>query len=180
MSETPEISVYESTFAQSNKTDAILVVDGKKLHVNKTLLSYHSNYFNTLFNGEFKEKSMTEIAIEDVNFYIFATLLSLLQHNPIEITRWNSANLLKLADRFLLPYPKSLVENFIWTSSEFERIDKLKLADKYKLDSLLERVIALYTRPADFSELSYNRNKDISEKLQLRMAKLYFGMYFNS
>ncbi|EGT45342.1 hypothetical protein CAEBREN_15620 [Caenorhabditis brenneri] len=28
--------IYEKAFAKSDKTDAILVVDGKKLHVNKT------------------------------------------------------------------------------------------------------------------------------------------------
>ncbi|EFP08719.1 hypothetical protein CRE_19785 [Caenorhabditis remanei] len=77
------MSINESTFAPSNKTDAILMVEGKKLHVNKALLSYHSDYFNTLFNGEFKEKSMPEIPIEDVKYEDFATLLSFIQENPI-------------------------------------------------------------------------------------------------
>ena len=35
MSETP--ASYESTFAQSDKTDAVLVVEGKKLHVNRAV-----------------------------------------------------------------------------------------------------------------------------------------------
>ncbi|EGT45299.1 hypothetical protein CAEBREN_10464 [Caenorhabditis brenneri] len=35
MTETSKPSIYESTFAKSDKTDAVLVVDGKKLHVNK-------------------------------------------------------------------------------------------------------------------------------------------------
>ena len=98
----PVITIYEMAFASSFKTDAILVVDGKKLHVNKTvrrefefsqknnfkfqLLSCHSDYFNTLFNSDFKEKSMQEIPIEDVNFEDFATVLSLVHPNPIEPT----------------------------------------------------------------------------------------------
>ncbi|EGT45272.1 hypothetical protein CAEBREN_29580 [Caenorhabditis brenneri] len=35
MTETPELTIYEKAFAKTDKTDAILVVDGKKLHVNK-------------------------------------------------------------------------------------------------------------------------------------------------
>ncbi|EFP08779.1 hypothetical protein CRE_19792 [Caenorhabditis remanei] len=180
MSATPAVSIYESTFASSDKTDAILVVDGKKLHVNKALLSYHSDYFNTLFNGEFKEKSMPEIPIEDVYFEDFATLLSLLQHNPIEITNGNAESLLELADRFLLPGPKSQVKHFIWMSPGFSRFNKLKLADKYKMDVLLERMIALYTHRSHFSDLCYKKNKEISLELQLRMYDLFFEKYFHS
>ncbi|CAL2047116.1 unnamed protein product [Caenorhabditis brenneri] len=83
MTGTSKPSIYEKAFAKSDKTDAILVVNGKKLHVNKAVLSYHSDYFNVLFNSEFKEKSMTEIEIKDVKFEEFATLLSLVQYNPI-------------------------------------------------------------------------------------------------
>ncbi|CAL2047091.1 unnamed protein product [Caenorhabditis brenneri] len=130
MTETPELTIYEKAFVKSDKTDAILVVDGKKLHVNKALLSYHSEYFNTLFNSEFKEKSMEEIPIKDVDFEDFATLLSLVQENHIDFTKKNAENLLKLADRFLLNGAKCTIELFIKMSSEFSRHEKLILADK--------------------------------------------------
>ncbi|EFO91981.1 hypothetical protein CRE_11427 [Caenorhabditis remanei] len=92
------MSIYESTFAQSDKTDAILIVGYvdctpkqkqprlndsssaapvKKMYVNKALLSCHSDYFDALFNSNFIQKSMQEIDIEDVKFEDFATLLSL-------------------------------------------------------------------------------------------------------
>ncbi|EFO89342.1 hypothetical protein CRE_15681 [Caenorhabditis remanei] len=106
----PTMSIYESTFAKSDKTDATLVVDGKKLHVNKALLSSHSDYFNTLFNGEFKEKSMTEIQIEDVDFEDFALVLCIVTNTFIEIERRKIEPLLKLADRFLLPKAKRTLE----------------------------------------------------------------------
>ena len=47
------------------------------------VLSHHSEYFDTLFNGGFKEKCMSEILIEDVKYEDFAALLSLIQDNPI-------------------------------------------------------------------------------------------------
>ncbi|CAL2047132.1 unnamed protein product [Caenorhabditis brenneri] len=86
MAETPETSIYENAFAKSDVTDAILVVEEKKLHVNKALLSCHFDYFKTLFNSDSKEKSMEEIPIEDVNFADFATVLSLIHLNRIELT----------------------------------------------------------------------------------------------
>ncbi|EGT51170.1 hypothetical protein CAEBREN_15667 [Caenorhabditis brenneri] len=75
-----------AAFAKSDKTDAILVIDGKKLHVNKALLSYHSDYFAKLFNSEFKEKTMEEIEITSADFEEFATLLSLVHGTPLAIT----------------------------------------------------------------------------------------------
>ncbi|EGT45242.1 hypothetical protein CAEBREN_19615 [Caenorhabditis brenneri] len=74
------MSIYEKAFEKSDKTDAVLLVDGKKLHVNKALLSYHSTHFKTLFNAE---KSVKEVKIKDVNFKDFAAFLSLVQDQPI-------------------------------------------------------------------------------------------------
>ncbi|CAL2047060.1 unnamed protein product [Caenorhabditis brenneri] len=35
MTETSELTIYEKAFVKSDKTDTILVVDGKKLHVKR-------------------------------------------------------------------------------------------------------------------------------------------------
>ncbi|EGT45281.1 hypothetical protein CAEBREN_31530 [Caenorhabditis brenneri] len=45
MTETPELSIYEKAFVKTDKTDAILVVDGKKLHVNKAPHQYKWSLF---------------------------------------------------------------------------------------------------------------------------------------
>ena len=52
---------------------------GEKFQV----LSYHSDYFNTLFNGDFKEQTTHEIQMEFDEMDEFAILLSLLHDNPI-------------------------------------------------------------------------------------------------
>ncbi|EFO92108.1 hypothetical protein CRE_13704 [Caenorhabditis remanei] len=126
MSETPSISIYESLFAQSDETDAILVVEGKKMHVNKTVLSFHSDYFKTLFNGEFKEKSMPEIPIEDVNFEDFAATLSLLFPSPIKPTDENVERLLEIADRFLIPSAKDSLKLFM-KLCKMEKMNKIRI-----------------------------------------------------
>ncbi|CAL2047090.1 unnamed protein product [Caenorhabditis brenneri] len=175
MTETSKLSIYEKAFTKSNKTDAILVVDGRKLHVNKALLSYHSDYFNTLFNSEFKEKSMEEIEIEDVDFDDFATLLSLVQDDPLEIKEYQIENLLKLADRFLLPAAKRHVELFIF-STQLDKFQKLKLADEYNLEMLLNRTILSFNTKDDFYGVK-TRTSESSDRIKLKLFGRYFELY---
>ncbi|EGT45319.1 hypothetical protein CAEBREN_12733 [Caenorhabditis brenneri] len=159
MTETPELTIYEKTFAKSDKTDAILVVDGKKLHVNKALLSYHSDYFNKLFNSDSKEKSMEEIPIKGVNFENFATVLSLVHGAPIKYTYDQVESLLGIADRFQLPAAKRHIELFILTHQINKKDSKeraFKLADAFKLNDLLSHVLSSYDY-SSFFELSKNR-----------------------
>ncbi|EGT45287.1 hypothetical protein CAEBREN_17627 [Caenorhabditis brenneri] len=165
MSKTPEPSIYEKAFAKSDKTDAILVVQGKKLHVNKALLSIHSDYFNTLFNSEFKEKSMEEIPIKDVKFEDFATVLSLVHPNRIEPTVNNVENLLKLADRFLLPSVKRYFELFI-ISTDIPAASKLRLTDQFELETLMEHSLKLFNTN---SVLSAQTLQKFSDKTKVRL-----------
>ncbi|GMT30999.1 hypothetical protein PFISCL1PPCAC_29143, partial [Pristionchus fissidentatus] len=60
------------------RNDGILVIEGKKLHVSKQLLSLHSPYFNTMFYGNFDEKEKKEIEIEDVQYQEFVELLNVI------------------------------------------------------------------------------------------------------
>ncbi|CAO4364445.1 unnamed protein product [Caenorhabditis nigoni] len=143
MTKRPATDPMELAFAKTEKTDGILVVEGKKLHVNKALLSHHSDYFNTLFNSDFKEKSMPEIKIKDVKFEDFATLLSLVQKDPITPTVKTAGSLLELSERFMLPAAKRHVE-LVLLSSEMENFEKLKLADKFDLNSLLVDTLKKY------------------------------------
>ncbi|KAF1754646.1 hypothetical protein GCK72_021209 [Caenorhabditis remanei] len=143
MSKTPALSIYESTFAQSDKTDVILIVEGKKLRVSKTVLSFHSDYFDALFNADFMEISMPEISIEDVNFEDFAAVLSLILKNPISPTEENAEKLLELSDRFLLPAAKRHVEFFL-ISVGFGAYKKLELASRYDSDTLLTHALELF------------------------------------
>uniref|UniRef100_A0A1I7UI40 BTB domain-containing protein n=1 Tax=Caenorhabditis tropicalis TaxID=1561998 RepID=A0A1I7UI40_9PELO len=156
---------YNSIFRKTDTTDAILVVDGKKLHVNKAVLSYYSDYFKTLFESDFKEKSMNEIPIEDVDFENFATFLSLVLKDPIMPTRKffliilkclfnlvnNAEKLLELADQFLLPAAKRHVESVLIESS-IDTLNKIRIADKFQLEDLLKQGIEKFKDVARFFE----------------------------
>ncbi|EFP08756.1 hypothetical protein CRE_19722 [Caenorhabditis remanei] len=176
MSVGPTINIYESVFAQTDKTDAILVVQGKKLHVNKALLSCHSDYFDTLFNGDFKEKSMQEIPINNVKFQDFATLLSLVHPNPIKPTEQNAEKLLELADRFLLSAAKYHLEYFI-ISTNFTANKKLELAGTYDLENLLVHVLKSFKTKEElvptkrFSGFSANMKAKILDR-QIELNKV--------
>ncbi|EGT45282.1 hypothetical protein CAEBREN_28673 [Caenorhabditis brenneri] len=150
MSKATELSIYEKKFAKSNKTDAILVIKGKKLHVNKALLSIHSDYFDTLFNSDFKEKSMNEIEIKDVDFENFATVLSFVHPNPLKPNENKFETLLVLADRFLLPGAKYHLELFMMATN-INRLEKLRIADKYGLSDLFDHALMLYTSHTEFN-----------------------------
>ncbi|EFP08710.1 hypothetical protein CRE_19855 [Caenorhabditis remanei] len=160
MSETP--ASYESIFAQSDKTDAILVVEEKKLHVNKALLSHHSDYFKTLFNTDSGEKSPPEFTVEfpilrlgdhfhpDEKVKYFATVLSLVQDNPIKINEGDDFTvLLKLAEHFQLSQSKRVLELALIQSSKGKH-EKIELADKYKLDELFNHTLSMFDEKSDF------------------------------
>ncbi|CAL2047082.1 unnamed protein product [Caenorhabditis brenneri] len=174
------VEKIEESFAKSDRTDAILVIGGKKLHVNKALLSYHSDYFKALFNSEFKEKSMEEINVKDVNFEYFATSLSLIHDKPLAITKPNAENLLKLADQFLLRGPKLHVERFIINDQNIGRHQKLILADKYNLENLLQHALGLYNSRAAFQDFFSSSKREFSDKLKVKMFDEFFDKYGKS
>ncbi|PIC14799.1 hypothetical protein B9Z55_026982 [Caenorhabditis nigoni] len=177
MTKRPATDPIELAFAETDKTDAVLVVDEKKLHVNKSLLSYHSDYFNTLFNSDFKEKSMPEIEIKDVYFEDFTTLLSLIQDDPILPNDGNAERILELADRFLIPSAKRHVELFL-LSSEIGKFDKIRIGEKYQLLELFKDGISMldvfdyryFTDSLDFSS-DYKICEKFSDDTKIELFK---------
>ncbi|CAL2034582.1 unnamed protein product [Caenorhabditis brenneri] len=143
--ETKEV-LYEEMFLPSPKNDTILVVDGKKLHVNKAFLSYHSDFFNSLFSSNFKEGRMDEIPIEDVTFEDFGLIMSTIY--PM-ITMYPNDNnvekLLELADRFMLPSIIRHVEYHLIHHSKIDGAKTTWMADAYGMTELLEKCVLEYT-----------------------------------
>lgn len=63
-----EVAVAEQWYEEDigfPVTDLILVVEGRKINVNKNVLSEHSPVFNTMLNSNFKESTAKEIVLED-------------------------------------------------------------------------------------------------------------------
>ncbi|EFP13026.1 hypothetical protein CRE_06855 [Caenorhabditis remanei] len=129
-------------FQPSELNDTILVVEGKKLHVNKTFLSYHSEYFRrALFSSNFKESQMDEIPIGDVSYEDFALLLSSFYPNPVFPTDATVEKLLELARRFLVSSVISIIEYHLMNVSKITHEKMLWMADEYGMPNLVEKCI---------------------------------------
>ncbi|CAO4367401.1 unnamed protein product [Caenorhabditis nigoni] len=116
----PEKISYAEMFLASGKTDGILIVEGKALNVNKSFLSFHSDYFSTLFSSNFKEGQMTEIEIKEVSYEDFGLLLSTIYPMQMFPNDETVEKLLELADRFLMPSVKHIVEHHLLEHSKLE------------------------------------------------------------
>uniref|UniRef100_A0A1I7UI52 BTB domain-containing protein n=1 Tax=Caenorhabditis tropicalis TaxID=1561998 RepID=A0A1I7UI52_9PELO len=150
---------YEQIFAKSDKTDAILVVDGAKLYVNKMFLScqsdyfdrsfnlkfstYYTDYIKSVFDPDFKRELTEELKIENVDLKDFATVLSLVHKNSISPTKENVEKLLELADRFDLPAATRYLGLFL-QSTDIPKATKIRLADKYEMEELIDHTLGLF------------------------------------
>ncbi|GMR55420.1 hypothetical protein PMAYCL1PPCAC_25615, partial [Pristionchus mayeri] len=91
-----ELNIFE---APNNRSDIILNIEEKKLHVSKELLALHSPVFTAMFFGDFAEKGKEEVKIKDVVYEEFVDLLHFLYHKST-ITDRTVPHILKLADQF--------------------------------------------------------------------------------
>ncbi|KAF1764156.1 hypothetical protein GCK72_004103 [Caenorhabditis remanei] len=150
---------YDKMFAPSDQNDTILVVGGKKLHVNKSFLSYHSEYFRKLFSSDYKQGDakppkrqrkqipdnkdgqIEQIPIKDISFKDFALLLSTFYPNPVFPTDATVEKLLKLARRFVVSSVINIIEYHLLNNSKINSEKMLWMADEYLMPKLLEKCI---------------------------------------
>ncbi|PIC48993.1 hypothetical protein B9Z55_007760 [Caenorhabditis nigoni] len=105
-------------------------------------LSFHSDYFSTLFSSNFKEGQMKEIEIKEVSYEDFGLLLSTIYPMQVFPNDKTAEKLLELADRFLMPSVNHLVEYHLLNQSKLENEKMMMLGDQYKIKSILERSIS--------------------------------------
>ncbi|PIC37608.1 hypothetical protein B9Z55_016178 [Caenorhabditis nigoni] len=124
-------------FAASDKTDVALIVEGKQMH----FLSIHSDYFSSLFSSNFEEGQTKEIEVKEVSYEDFVLLLSTIYPMKVFPNDKTAEKLLELANRFLMPYVKQLVEHHLLEHSKLENEKMIMLGDQYGIKSILEKTI---------------------------------------
>ncbi|GMR43136.1 hypothetical protein PMAYCL1PPCAC_13331 [Pristionchus mayeri] len=140
-------------FSPSPQADAVLIVDSFKLYVNKQLLAIQSQFFDRLFNGQYKESKQKEIHIEDVDINDFEELLKAMYPIEYEYTEDNVESILELADRFEVNSVLNSAEKFLLADTEMSPRRKLLLADKYKLTVLIDQCLSMHKTCAQMKGL---------------------------
>lgn len=133
--------IYDEMFFESEKNDAILDVDGMKLHVNRAFLSYHSDYFSALFSSKYKEGQMTEIPIKEVTYEEIGLLLSTIYPKAVFPNDRTVPKLLVLADRFDVPSVIHHVEYHLLNNSKIDNEKMMWMADRYGMELLFEKMV---------------------------------------
>ncbi|PIC48815.1 hypothetical protein B9Z55_007658 [Caenorhabditis nigoni] len=165
---------FGEMFVASDKTDMVLIVEGKKLNVNKSFLSIHSDYFSSLFSANFKEGRMKEIEIKEVSYEDFGLLLASFYPNPMFPNDHTVEKLLEMARRFQVLSVIGIVEYHLLHISRMGYEKMLWLADEYAMTKLLAKCISEMNsaekakklkKTPEFQKLSVNTKSLILERL---------------
>lgn len=132
----------EELFKPSERNDAVLVIGGTKMHVNKALLSFHSEYFRALFSSNFKEGKLTEIPMYEVSYEDFSRMLAVLYGNEALLKDDNLEKMLELADQFQVPRVTAHIETHLCHFSKMKQDQLMRLADKFNLRTIIEKIIS--------------------------------------
>ncbi|KAH3857266.1 kelch-like protein 23 [Dreissena polymorpha] len=108
---------YETTIpfhTEDEFTDVILMVEGRQLCTNRSLLAFASPVFSCMFTAEFREKSEKAITLPDKSYIAVRDMLSYL-HPGVEFTlsRDNVFSLIPLAEEYQLLILKTACEDFL-------------------------------------------------------------------
>ncbi|GMT01655.1 hypothetical protein PENTCL1PPCAC_23829, partial [Pristionchus entomophagus] len=125
-------------FTDSNEPrhDVALMIDGERIYVSKQYLSLHSPVFNAMFYGDLTAKDKGEFELKDVNREEFLEMLHAIYPSCKKITVDSAEYLLELGVRFEITYLIERAEEFLTISDEISIPEKIKIADKFKLDGL--------------------------------------------
>ncbi|CCD71262.1 BTB domain-containing protein [Caenorhabditis elegans] len=129
---------YREMFMPSQKTDAILMIGGEKLHVNKAFLSFHSDFFHELFSASSTESEIPEIPIRDVSAEDMGLLLSTIYPDLVFPTDKTAAKLLTLANRFQMRAVTAQVEHHLLWHSDIEIEKLILMANTFGMKDLLK------------------------------------------
>lgn len=177
-------------------TDVTLVVEDRKIYVNKDILSEHSPVFNTMFKGQFKESTAEEIILQGKRAADFVKFLKCFYPNMKDpISGENVLQVLPLAHEYQSPLVADCEDfmiamckpNIGLTVSTL--LDYILAGEKYGLTKFLEAAVE-FCAHVDFELLngntfarsgSYSRGvykKLIDKNIFLKFSKIEFKTQF--
>lgn len=179
--ETKDVYLHRHYFldehwAAVRRTDCNILVEETPIFVNKELLAESSEYFKTLFFGDFKEKKENEIKLSNVTIVEFLEYLYriYIPCRPFSMSRMGTV--LKLADRFqnddLLKECALLMANLEMVTAA-EKCRMLEWADNYRMQVYC--ILFLYRMQALFNQIISTITQE-----EFRMLNPDVACYFTS
>ncbi|TKR88990.1 hypothetical protein L596_013155 [Steinernema carpocapsae] len=148
------VNIVESFYADLSKPDnplitnsedvAKLKIEGHEIYVPKKELTSNSHFFDTFFNGDFREKAQDSYELREVKLNDFLQFLGQLHGVRVSINEKSVHCLLKLADMWQCKLIIDRCEEYLKTApvKRLQLLKKLELALKFKLYSTLTDVIS--------------------------------------
>ncbi|CAL2033821.1 unnamed protein product [Caenorhabditis brenneri] len=139
--------------------DVCLVVEDRKFWCSKQHLSLHSEYFCSMFNGDFPEANMKEIILNDPenskDFHLYLLIINGLrpfdEFDDKAVTR-----VLALSNQWIAKIASGICMDHLLKSEKSTLKDKYILAEAYKLEDYKEQLIASIKTKEDLASIVYN------------------------
>lgn len=124
-------------------SDAVLLVEGKRFHVHRSILAMWSPVFSRMFNSDFKEKTSQEIPLpEKKSSEIKEMLLVIYPTSAKQVNEENHLFLLNLAEEYMMKTLTEKCETYLMNclrrphQSRLLCLDLLDIAQHYRLERL--------------------------------------------
>ncbi|CAI6371820.1 unnamed protein product [Macrosiphum euphorbiae] len=129
-----------NTMRRNNQfCDVLFVVGDKKIAAHKVILASHSNYFNKMFTGHFKDTEFLEVTNVEITPDSLELLLDFLYTSQLKINDSNVQDLLMGSNFLLLDDVKMECLKYIEQKIDIENFMTLNsIADKNKIRELHE------------------------------------------
>ena len=127
-------------------SDAVLLVEGEKFHVHRSILSMCSTVFEKMFSEDFaEEKNQETIQLPGKKASEIRELLLVIYPHSKQVDESNFLFLLSLADEYQMAQLKQRCENFLlWRQkSKCQSVYFLVLAQRFGLESLRKHCIEM-------------------------------------
>ncbi|XP_041376993.1 BTB and MATH domain-containing protein 38-like [Gigantopelta aegis] len=168
-----------------SKSDITLIVENRKLHLNKAVLSYVSPVFDRMFHGDFEEKTKSEISLPGKDYEKFVKFLLCVHPATLaEITKQNIDDVLPLADEYQVEQLKENCASFLERQlvqccdktkvNNTDLIHYMMLADNFSLKQPLETCldIAAFRRYSNLEKIEEFKQISDATKVSLLSRRL--------
>ncbi|GMT31022.1 hypothetical protein PFISCL1PPCAC_22319 [Pristionchus fissidentatus] len=139
-----KLNLVDYTKPADNQKNAILVVEGKRLYVSWDLLAVNSPLFAARL-GRCAEMGKKEMVLKDMDYDEFVDVLNAIYPTMIEINFSTVKHILMHAFHYKLEYALYRAELYLIKTTKIAVLEKLVLADTYRLPVLTAHCLGHYT-----------------------------------